>query len=121
MSFTREQISQIVGAVKLGTLDPAEAEFAIYCNSYPDELPKPATRTVTVFVVVNEDDHVEAADQRDEALSRMVDNNGGNEFDIVKLTLTIDRRQDIESTLEVKRADVSTLIVEPAAAELADA
>jgi hypothetical protein len=121
MSLTREQISQIIDAVKLGTLDPAAAGRAIYCGSYPDGLPKLAARTVTVFVVVNEDDKVEAADQRDEAVSRMADNHGGNEFDIVKLTLTLDRRQDIESTIEVKRKDVSTLIVEPADADLADA
>lgn len=114
MPLSSEQISNILKAVKSETLSEDAARRLLLSSSYPSALPTPPTRTVSVWIVVNEDDKVEASDTREDAIVRAADIHGGNEFDIIHLTLTLGRRPDMQAAITVKHDQIATLIVEPA-------
>src|SRR5260221_13153022 len=112
MSLSREQISEIVKAVKAGTLNGEEAESHLFCGCYPGDLPKPATMTVVAYIAVNEDGDVEASNDRKDTLDRMSDSHGGMEAQVIKITLTIPAPRTLEAAITVEASQLQTVKIE---------
>src|SRR5258708_5937764 len=112
MSLSREQIIEIVKAVKAETLTIDEAERYLFIGIYPDGVPKPATMTVVAYIAINEDGDVEASNDRKDALDRMSDSNGGMEVQVVKVTLTVPAPRTFETAITVEADKVETVKIE---------
>src|SRR5258708_6045560 len=112
MALSREQVIEIVKVIKDGKLGDYEAVTALWLGKYPGDLPKPTTMTVVAYIAVAENGSVEASDQRDDAVERLVENHGGTEAQVIKVTLTLPAPRTLEAAITIEAGPVETVQIE---------